>query len=151
MLKKKAHLLFEILEIYWDSYGTYGAPRIAAALNQKGISVSVKKVSKEMNFLGISSIHSSHFPKKASHMSDSEKALIQNLILELDISRPNQVWTTDITYIHTVYDGNLYLISFIDQFSKKVVGWVLSKRQRAEDVEQAFLLAYKKNEKQVFH
>lgn len=97
-----------------------------------------------MKFLGIASIHKTKFPKKKSLMSDEEKALIVNLILNINITAPNQVWTTDITYIHTVYDSTLYLISFIDQFSKRVVGWYLSKSQKATDVSIALNLAIKK-------
>lgn len=143
-LKKRSSLLLKILDIYWDSMGIYGAPRITASLIQQGIQISQKKVSNEMKFLGIASIHSSHFPKRVSHMTDSEKQLIRNLILGLNISRPNQVWTTDITYIHTVYDGTLYLISFIDQFSKKVISWSLTRRQRSIDVNDTLLGALKK-------
>lgn len=97
-----------------------------------------------MRLLGIASIHSTEFPYRKSQMTASEKALIHNLILNLKITRPNQVWTTDITYINTVYDGTLYLISFIDQFSKKVVGWHLGKSQKAVDVEIALRDAIKK-------
>ena len=143
-LQKKSRLLLLILEIYWDSHGTYGSPRITASLHNQNISISTKTVSKYMKLLGISSIHSSHFPKHISRMNDSEKSLIQNLILNLDITRPNQVWTTDITYIPTIHDGTLYLISFIDQFSKRVVGWNLCRRQKAEDITHTLLLTLKK-------
>lgn len=105
--------------------------------------MSQKKVSNEMRLLGIASIHSTHFPYKKSSMSAEEKSLIHNLILNLNITRPNQVWTTDITYIKTIYEGTLYLITFIDQFSKKVVGWHLSKSQKAVDVEIALNKAIK--------
>lgn len=135
--------MIKILEIYWDSHGTYGAPRITIELNRQGIKISQRKVSKEMKLLGISSIHSLKFPYRKSTMSETERALIHNLILNLEITHPNQVWTTDITFINTMYDGTLYLISFIDMFSKKVVGWHLSKTQKAVDVEVAFLKAYK--------
>lgn len=143
-LKKKSRLLLLILEIYWDSHGTYGAPRITAALHKQCVSISSRTVSKNMKFLGISSIHSSHFPKHISRMTDADKALIHNLILNLNITRPNQVWTTDITYIPTIHDGTLYLISFLDQFSKKVVGWNLCRSQKAEDVNHTLLLTLKK-------
>lgn len=105
--------------------------------------MSQKKVSNEMHLLGIASIHSSLFPYKKSSMSPEEKSLIHNLILNLNITHPNQVWTTDITYIKTIYEGTLYLITFIDQFSKKVVGWHLSKSQKAVDVEIALNNAIK--------
>lgn len=143
-LQKRAKLLIAILHIYWDSKGIYGAPRITIELKKKGINISQSKVAKQMRLLGIESIHTKKFPKKKSSITAEERALIHNLILELDITRPNQVWTTDITYINTKYDGTLYLISFIDQFSKCIVGWHLSKTQKAVDVEIAFQKAYKK-------
>jgi len=96
-----------------------------------------------MKLLGIQSVHTKFFPQKKSTLTAEEKALIHNLILNLEITRPNQVWTTDITYIHTICDGTLYLISFIDQFSKKVVGWYLSRTQSALDVEVALSNALK--------
>ena len=113
-------------------------------LNKRGINVSIKKVSNEMHFLGIKSIHKEKFPKKKSRMSDEEKALIVNLIHNINITAPNQVWTTDITYIKTKYDSTLYLISFIDQFSKRVIAWYLSKSQKATDVSIALNMAIKK-------
>ena len=116
-LDLRAQLLIKILEIWWDSHCTYGSPRITSVLHSKGILVSQRKVSKEMRVLGIASIHTSKFPHRKSSMNPGEAALIHNLILKLDITHPNQVWTTDITYIHTVYDSTLYLITFIDQFS----------------------------------
>lgn len=142
-ISRRAQLFIDILEVYWDSHGTYGAPRITKALKKKGINVSQKKVSKEMKFLNISSIHSSKFPYRRSTMSAEEKALIHNLILNLEITHINQVWTTDITYIHTKHDGTLYLISFMDLYSRKIVGWILSKTQKATDVVTAFNIALK--------
>lgn len=87
-----------------------------------------------MNILGIKSIVSSKFPYKRSTISDEEKLLIKNLIKTLDISHINQVWTTDFTYIKTVNEGDFYLITFIDQFSKMVVGWALLDNMKAESI-----------------
>lgn len=143
-LDKRAHLLIQILQVFWDSKGTYGAPRITIELKKKGIHVSKKKVAKEMHFLNIASIHSSKFPKRLSTMTAEECALIHNLIKDLKITHINQVWTTDITYIHTLHDGTLYLITFMDLFSRKIVGWTLSRSQKAVDVEVALRDAIKK-------
>lgn len=103
-----------------------------------------KRIANEMKFLGIKSIHTKNFPHRKSPMTLEEKALIKNLIINLNIWHINQVWTTDITYIKTVYDGTLYLISFIDYFSKKVVGWFLSRNQKTVNIEIAFNIAFKK-------
>ena len=48
-----------------------------------------------------------------------------NLLRNLEIKRPNQVWATDITYISTV-NGHLYLVAVIDWFSRKILSWRLS-------------------------
>ena len=69
-----------------------------------------------MKLLGIESIHTENFPHRKSTMTEEEKLLINNLIINLDITHPNQVWTTDITYIKPVYDGTLYLISFMSLY-----------------------------------
>lgn len=97
-----------------------------------------------MRFLNIASIHSEKFPARKSTMSAEERSLIHNLILNLPITHINQVWTTDITYIKTQNDGTLYLISFMDLFSRKIVGWTLSRTQTAVDVEVALQDAIKK-------
>lgn len=97
-----------------------------------------------MKLLGIQSIHTKNFPHRKSTMTEEEKLLINNLIINLDIVRPNQVWTTDITFIKTIYDGTLYLISFMDLFSRRIIGWYLARNQKTTSVEVAFQDAYKK-------
>lgn len=76
-----------------------------------------------MRILGIRSIVSKRFPHRKTTLKINEQKLIVNLIKDLNISYINQVWTTDITYIHTINDGTFYLISFIDYYSKKVISW----------------------------
>ena len=87
-----------------------------------------------MVLLGIKSIVSKRFPKRTSNLTKHEKLLIVNLIKDLDITRINQVWTTDITYIHTVHDGTFYLITFIDYFSKRVLSWGLFDQQKTKQI-----------------
>lgn len=121
-----------IITIYADSNGIYGSPKITAILYSKGIICSSSKVAKAMHLLGIRSIVSKRFPHRKSNMTDDEKSLIVNLIKDLKITRINQVWTTDITYIQTINEGTFYLISYIDYFSKKVVAWGLFEDQKTD-------------------
>lgn len=124
----------QVIEVYAESKGIYGAPKITNLLNKRGVECSTSKVARTMRLLGIRSIVSEKFRPKKNGMADKEKWLIVNLIKDLEINRINQVWTTDITYIKTVREGTFYLISFIDQYSKYVVGWDLTERQTADDV-----------------
>ena len=130
--KKATQFYCRIIEIYTESNGIYGSPRITAILNSESTKCSQAKVAKAMHLLGIRSIVSKNFPHRKSSMTDKEKLLIVNLIKDLDIIRINQVWTTDITYIHTINEGTFYLISYIDYFSKKVVAWGLFDNQKTD-------------------
>ena len=141
--RHKSQLLARISEIYYDSKRIYGAPRISAVLRKEGLRISTKTVSIYMNILGIKSISSLSFPKKKNSMSDSEKAKIKNLIKNIDIIRPNQVWTTDITYIKTKEDGWVYLSSIIDLFSRKVIAWNIDYNMKKELVIQTLETAFK--------
>ena len=134
-----------IIKIYAESNGIYGSPKITYILNYNyNISYSVSKVSRAMALLGIKSIVSKSFPKKVSKITDKEKALIVNLIKDLVITHINQVWTTDITYIKTIYEGTFYLISFIDYYSKKVVAWGLFEDQKTDKILIVLAKAIKK-------
>jgi len=141
---EKIYFLSSVLRVYRDSHGIYGAPKIKVALEEFNLFVSVKTVSNAMRILGIRSVVSKNFPKKQSRLSLEEKALIVNLIKHRIPSSINEVWTTDITFIHTVYDGTLYLISFIDLYSRKVVGWHLAFNMKTEMILVAFEKAIKK-------
>lgn len=138
-------ILFQkIISIYSQSNGIYGAPKITAVLNNEGISISSSKVSRIMVKLGIKSIIYKRFPKKVSRITNEEKSIIINLIKDLDINHLNQVWTTDITYIHTINEGTFYLISFIDYFSKKIIDWDLFENQKTDKIISVLKLAIKK-------
>jgi len=140
---KKAKLLIRISQIFYDSKQTYGYPRIAAQLRKEGHRISNKTVYKYMNLLGLKSITASSFPKKNSSLSDSEKSLIINKIKKLDIFRPNQVWTTDITYIKTNEEGWVYLSSIIDLYSRRVIAWNVGHNMKKELVLQTLTNAFK--------
>jgi len=69
----------------------------------------------------------------------------KNLIENLTVTRPNQVWVSDITYL--IYEENtwfLYLIT--DVYSQKIVGWFLSKSLKAISANKALNQAIKANE-----
>jgi transposase InsO family protein len=79
--------------------------------------------------------------KKFVRTTDSRHSLpVAENVLErrFCVARPDEVWTTDITYLWT-QEGWLYLVVFLDLYSRLVVGWAVSERLTTEFVEQAFL------------
>jgi transposase InsO family protein len=63
-----------------------------------------------------------------------------NLIRELDIQQPDQVWVSDITYIKTD-EGNCYLNMVTDAYSRKIVGYAVDENMEAETMSKALKMA----------
>lgn len=118
--QEDARLLRLIRASFVASHGIYGAPRILLDLREHGETCSKHRVARLMRENGLRALHgyrTRHIPVKAP------QALIPNLLQrQFTVSRPNEAWVTDITYIRT-WQGWLYLAVVMDLFSRKVVGW----------------------------
>lgn len=66
----------------------------------------------------------------------------KNLIKNIEIVRPEQVFVTDITYIR-VQDGFAYLFLITDAYSKKIMGWTINYTMKVKDGKKAVLMAHK--------
>lgn len=129
--RRRERLKKDIQTLYDESNQIYGAPKIHAELLKKGEKINVKLVQKLMKELGIKSIVVKKF-KPSSSKSDNLKRI--NLTQEKS-TRPNQVWTTDITYIHTQSDGWVYLSTIMDRYTKQIIAWDISRRMTTDLVE----------------
>ena len=99
----------------------YGSPKMTVVLNKCGYGVNIKRVKRLMKVIGISAI----YPKPNTSLKRSGHKLYPYLLNGLKISRPNQVWCTDITYIRMV-GGFMYLVVVMDWYSRYVISWELS-------------------------
>jgi putative transposase len=99
----------------------YGSRRIAFELRQLGHKVNRKRVQRLMRVMGIQAL----VPGPHTSKPHPEHKVYPYLLRQLDITRPNQVWAADITYIPL--DGGWgYLIAIIDWHSRAVLAWRLS-------------------------
>lgn len=99
----------------------YGARRMAAGLRARGYGVSRKRVQRLMRLMGIVAIYQR---PNTSKPSPGHK-VYPYLLRGVTVSRVNQVWGTDITYIPMAH-GFLYLVAIIDWYSRYVLAWRLS-------------------------
>lgn len=136
---RQEELLEKIREIHKASRGTYGSPRILRELRDEGIVVNHKTVEELMKRNGIRAKQKKKF--KATTNSKHNLPVAENLLNRQFVSnKPNQTWVGDVTYIATD-EGWLYLATWIDLFSRKVVGWSMSSRMTADLVVDAFQMA----------
>lgn len=106
----------------------YGVPRMTAWLRMDmSIKVNHKRIERLYTLLGIQAIG----PKPNTSKPGRGHKTYPYLLRNLRITRPNQVWAMDITYI-PVQGGFLYLVAVIDLFSRYVVNWSLSNTMSAE-------------------
>ncbi len=133
-------LLVHIKAIHAEVKEEYGWPKMWKELLARGIRVGKERVRKLMQRHGIKA----RGKKKFVVTTDSKHDLpIADNLLQRDFApeAPNQVWTSDITYIATD-EGWLYLTAFIDLFSRQVVGWSLREHMQASVVTDALRMAW---------
>jgi len=133
-------LLVKIQQEYQISRGTYGSPRIHAALQKQGVKCSQKRVARLMRLHKITG-RKRQKRRPVTTQRDPGAIPAPNLLnQEFYASAPDQKWVSDITYIETA-EGWLYLASILDLFSRRVVGWAMADHMEASLVEDALKMA----------
>lgn len=99
----------------------YGYPRMTQMLRRQGHQVNRKRVARLMQVMGIQAI----YPQPSTSKRSPSHKIYPYLLRNMQISRCNQVWSTDITYI-PLLSGSMYLVAVIDWFSRFVLSWQLS-------------------------
>ena len=94
---------------------------MTAHLGRQGHDVNVKRVRRLMRKMGLEAV----YPKPKLTQRHPEHQVYPSLLRDLNVSRPNQVWCTDITYIRLV-SGFVYLVVIMDWFSRYVLSWEVS-------------------------
>ena len=128
--KSDGNLMRSVRQIFDASRQTYGSPRILTELRSSGISVSNKRVARLMRFSGLKAKKRNR--SKASSISPGILPAAPNTLgRRFTVQRPNCSWVSDITQIATA-EGWLYLAVVIDLYSRRVVGWSMSKNNNSD-------------------
>ncbi len=103
---------------------TYGYRRITAMLKRQGYEINHKRVARLMRALGLVS----KAPVKRKRTTNSNHGFNRypNLVMNLVIERPDQVWVGDITYIRLQQEF-VYLAVLMDVFTRSIRGWHLAR------------------------
>jgi putative transposase len=100
----------------------YGSRMMAQTLKAEGRDdVNRKRVRRLMQLMDLESVA----PKPNTSRANKEHPVYPYLLRNLAVSRVNQVWATDITYIPLAH-GFVYLVAIIDWYSRRVLSWRLS-------------------------
>lgn len=117
-------LTAKIKNIFYESNRIYGARKIREELRKDGDWVSRKRVRRLMDAAGLVAV--SWRRSVQTTVSDPKASPFPNLLKQdFRVALPNQTWVSDFTYVPTD-EGWLYLCTFVDLFSRRVVGWAVS-------------------------
>lgn len=125
---KDSEVLATIREIAAE-FSRYGYRRITKELHRRGITVNHKRVRRIMKQNSLLVKRKRVTPKTTD--SNHQLPRYPNLVKGLEIKEANQVWVVDITYI-SLHDEFLYLALIMDLYSRKIVGWDLSRNVDTE-------------------
>jgi putative transposase len=99
----------------------FGSRRMTAVLQRQGQVLNRKRVQRLMRQMGLEAI----YPRPKTSLPGAGHKIYPYLLRNLEITRPNQVWSSDITYV-PMRHGFLYLVAIMDWYSRYVVTWKLS-------------------------
>ncbi len=120
------------LDEWYTERPCLGSRKLVTLLAEEGFTASRHTIRRYREEMGLAAL----YPKpNLSRPSRAEHQVYPYLLRGLPVERPDQVWGVDITYIR-LRGGFLYLVAFLDWFSRRVVAWELS-----ETLELPFVLA----------
>jgi putative transposase len=107
-----------------DEFEAYGYRRVGAELRHRGMVVNAKKVRRLMREHGLQPKRRKRFV--ATTDSDHNGPIFPDLVRHRTVDGPNQVWVADITYI-AIAVGFVYMAAILDAWSRRVVGYAISR------------------------
>ena len=114
-------VLCRLIDEEYTRHPFYGSRRMVVYLSRQGISVNRKRVQRLMREMGLAGMA----PGPNTSQTHPEHKVYPYLLRGVAVDRPNQVWSTDITYVRLA-GGFVYLVAIIDWYSRKVLSWRLS-------------------------
>lgn len=113
--------LLALIDAEYTRHPFYGSRKMVVYLEQLGHRVNRKRVQRLMGMLGLAGMA----PGPDTSRPHPQHQVYPYLLRGMAIERPNQVWSTDITYIRLAR-GFVYLVAVIDWYSRKVLAWRVS-------------------------
>ena len=137
--KTDRELVSKIKRIHAQSKGVYGSPRIRAELASEGNQVGRNRVARLMRLERLQGCPRRRF--RVTTQRNPTHRVARNLLQQnFTAAAPNQRWVADITYIST-HRGCIYLAIVLDLYSRRIVGWSMSRWMNRRIVVDALRMA----------
>jgi putative transposase len=125
-----AVLAEQILRIFEENYSVYGVRKVWRQLRRDGVGVGRDQVGRIMATLGLQGARRGK-AKRTTIVGDLSTRPADLVDRQFTATAPNRLWLADITYVWTV-SGFCYVSFITDAFSRRIVGWRVSKSLRTD-------------------
>lgn len=139
-------MLMRLIDEEYTRFPFYGSPRMTAWLRREGYAINHKRIERLMREMGIEGLH----PKRNLSKSNDEHRKYPYLLADLKVERPDQVWSSDITYIRLA-KGFVYLVAVMDWYSRFVLSWEISNTLDTHFCMEALERALAKGRPEIFN
>jgi transposase InsO family protein len=140
--RRDAELAEKIAAAHRKGRGNYGAPRIVRELRDHGTPISQRRCARLMRELGLRGKKRHRRKPRTTDSRHGQKVPANKLAERPAPTGPDQVWVSDITSLKTG-EGWLFLVVFLDLWSRRIVGWACAVTLHASLVLAGFLQACK--------
>ena len=137
--QEQEQLMRLVQQIFDDSAQRFGAEKIRITLAESGVRVSTKRIAAIMQELNLHSIRPDAKKQYKKHQQYKKQNLLNQ---QFTADRPNQIWVSDITYFK-INDYWVYFCVILDLFSRKVVGYRVSRNASTNLVTSTFRSAFR--------
>ena len=124
-------LKLDIKRVYDENFGVYGAPKIWAQLNREGVRVARCTVERLMGDLGLQGAIRGKTKRTTIPADDPGRRPADLVDCQFTVGAPNLLWVADLTYVRT-WSGFAYVAFITDVFSRRIVGWQVSRSLKAD-------------------
>jgi putative transposase len=138
--------LMRLLDEQYMQTPFYGSRRMAWWLQEQGYKVNRKRIQRLLRLMGLEAV----YPRPRTSDPNLEHRIYPYLLRNLAISKVNQVWSADITYI-PMSRGFMYLVAILDWHSRYVVAWRLSNSLDSDFCVEALQAALALGQPQIFN
>jgi putative transposase len=138
--------LMRLLDEQYTKTPFYGSRKMTAWLGTQGYNVNRKRISRLMEVMGIEAV----YPKPKLSQPGEDHKIYPYLLRGVTVDRPDQVWSTDITYIR-MGQGFLYLVAVMDWYSRYVLSWSLSLTMEIDFCIEALRSALRRGRPETFN
>jgi putative transposase len=139
-------LLMRLIDEEYTRRPFYGSRRMMTWLHEHGHGVGRHRVRRLMGLMGLEAV----YPKPRLSRPGEGHKVYPYLLNGVNITRVNQVWSTDITYIRMA-EGFVYLVAVIDWFSRFVLSWALSLTMEVDFCLEALRRALDRGRPEIFN